>query len=153
MQIVFLKIVSAVMSFVVALSGAFPFLFAGRDYISPKDDSVRIIDKNIVDGFLIIKDYQSYKELEDIGVDYNEEFFEEKVLAIATIEYQTGDEIYIKSIYKKETVYTIEYYHIDNNLTMTHSPEYMTFIIEANKDTTIVYPDNLSLVNAFRTYI
>lgn len=150
MQIIMLKIISAIMSVVVMLSGAFPFLFAGRKYINPNDDSVSVVEKSVVDGSLIIKDYQSYKELGDIGVDYTEEYFENNALAISTIEYQTGDEIYIKSIYKKETIYTIEYYYLDKNMTMIYSPEYMTFIIETTKDTTIVNPDNLSRKTAFR---
>lgn len=143
MQIMVLKLMSAIMSVVIMLSGAFPFLFAGREYVNPNDDSVSVVEKSIVDGSLIIKDYQSYIELGDIGVDYTEEYFKNNALAISTIEYQTGDEIYIKSIYKKETKYTIEYYYLDKNMTTIYSPEYMTFIIEASKDTTIVYPDNL----------
>lgn len=150
MQIIVLKIISALMSVVVMLSNAFPALFAGREYIDLNGGSVSVVEKNVVIGSLIIKDYQSYKELGDIGVDYTEEYFENNALAISTIEYQTGDEIYIKSIYKEGTVYTVEYYYFEKNITAAYSPEYMTFIIETTKDTTLVYHDNLSRKKVFR---
>ena len=150
MQIIVLKIISAVMSVIIMLSNAFPALFAGREYVDLNGGSVSVVEKNVVIGSLIIKDYQSYKELGDIGVDYTEEYFENNALAISTIEYQTGDEIYIRSIYKEGTVYTVEYYYFEKNITTVYSPEYMTFIIETTKDTTLVYHDNLLSKNAFR---
>ncbi|MBR3818859.1 MAG: hypothetical protein IKJ41_06875 [Clostridia bacterium] len=145
MTAIFFKLVSAVMSVVVFLSGTFPGLFGGREYIDPNGDTVSITDANVVFGSLIIKDYEAFTKLEDIGVKYDEAFFEDNALAIATIEYQTGDEIFVKSIYKEGTGYEIEYYYLDHNLTMIYSPEYMTFVIETTKDTIFAHPENLSV--------
>ncbi len=143
MTAIFLKLISAVMSVVVFLSGTFPGLFGGKEYIDPNSDGITIIDKKISDDYVrdsvIIKDYESFEALGDIGVDYDAEYFEENALAIITLEYQTGDEIFIKSIYKEGAVYEIEYYYFDNNLTMLYSPEYLTFIIPTTKDTRQVH--------------
>lgn len=147
MTAIFFKLVSAVMSVVVFLSGTFPALFGGREYIYPGGDTVSITDANVVFGSLIIKDYEAFTELGDIGVEYDEAFFEDNALAIATIEYQTGDEIFVRSIYKEGTGYEIEYYYLDHNMTMIYSPEYMTFVIETTKDTTFAHPENLSVHN------
>ncbi len=139
MTAIFLKLISAVMSVIVFLSGTFPALFGGREYVYPNGDEVTIIDKNISRDSIIIKDYESFEALGDIGVDYDAEYFEENALAIITLEYQTGDELFVKSIYKDGAVYEIEYYCFDYNLTMLYSPEYMTFIIETTKDTRLVH--------------
>lgn len=143
MNAIFLKLISAVMSVVVFLSGTFPGIFGDREYIYPGDGGIVIIDQKISDDFIndsvIIKDYESYEALGDIGVDYDAKYFEENALAIITLEYQTGDEIFIKSIYKDGAVYEIEYYYLDNNLTYIYSPEYMTFIIPTTKDTRQVH--------------
>ncbi len=148
MTAIFLKLISAVMSVVVFLSGTFPGLFGGKEYIYPNGDGVTITDKWISNELLhdsiVIKDYEAYKALGDIGVDYNAEYFEENALAIITLDYQIGDEIYVKSIYKNGKVYEIEYYYLDHNLTMLCQPTYMTFIIEATNDTTLVHLKNLS---------
>ena len=154
MTAIIFKLVSAVMSVVVFLSGAFPGLFGDKEYIYPGSDGVTIINKKISDNFIhdsaVIKDYESFEALGDIGVDYDAEYFEENALAIVTLEYQTGDEVYIKSIYKDGAGYEIEYYYLDHNITMIYSPEYMTFIIPAAKDTKFVHLNNLSVPNFFR---
>ncbi len=138
-----LKLISAVMSVVVFLSGTFPGLFGGKEYIYPGGDGLTIINKKVSDDFIsdsvIIKDYESYESLGGFGVNYDAKYFEENALAIITLEYQTGDEIFVKSIYKNGAVYEIEYYYFDNNLTLLYSPEYMTFIIETTKDTRLVH--------------
>lgn len=143
MTAVFLKLVSSMMSVVVFLSGAFPGLFGDREYIYPNGNGILIIDKMISEDFIndsvIIKDYESFEALGDIGVDYDAEYFEEHALAIITLEYQTGDEVFIKSIYKDGAVYEIEYYYLDHNMTMIYSPEYLTFIIPTTKDTRQVH--------------
>ncbi len=143
MTAVFLKLVSSVMTVVVFLSGTFPGLFGDREYIDPSGDNVTVIDKKISDELIhnsiIIKDYESFEALGEIGADYDANYFEENALAIITLEYQTGDEIFIKSIYKDGAVYEIEYYYFDNNLTLLYSPAYMTFIIETTKDTRLVH--------------
>lgn len=156
MTAIFLKLVSAVMSVVVFLSGTFPGLFGGKEYIDPNSDSITIIDKKISDDYvrdsIIIKDYESFEALGDIGVDYDAEYFEENALAIVTLEYQTGDEIFIKSIYKDGAVYEIEYYHFDKSLTTNYSPEYMTFIIETTKDTRLVHAYDPLRQSQFKLY-
>ncbi len=154
MTAIFFKLVSAVMSVVVFLSGTFPGLFGDREYIYPGGDGVTIIDKKISDDFIydsiIIKDYESFEALGDIGVEYDAKYFEENALAIITLEYQTGDEVFIKSIYKDGAVYEIEYYYLDHNMTMIYSPEYMTFIIPTTKDTRLVHLKDLLNPNFIR---
>lgn len=156
MTAIFLKLISAVMSVVVFLSGTFPGLFGDREYIYPGGDGVTIIDKKISDDFIndsvIIKDYESYEALGDFGVNYDAKYFEENALAIITLEYQTGDEIFIKSIYKDGAVYEIEYYYFDNNLTLLYSPEYMTFIIETTKDTRQIHAFDPHHQSQFKLY-
>lgn len=157
MTAIFFKLVSAVMSVVVFLSGTFPGLFGEKEYIYPGGEGVTIINEKISDDFIhdsvIIKDYESYTALGDIGVDYDAEYFEENALAIVTLEYQNGDEVFIKSIYKDGAVYEIEYYYFSPIKAQLFTYyEHMTFIIETTKDTRLVHLENLSNPDFIRTY-
>ncbi|MBR3781152.1 MAG: hypothetical protein IKK63_08135 [Clostridia bacterium] len=142
MTAIFFKLVSAVMSVVVFLSGTFPGLFGGREYIYPDGGGVTITDKLVSRDSVIIKDYEAFEALGDIGVDYDAKYFEENALAIITLEYQNGDDFFIKSIYKEGTVYEIEYYEFNYILTAIYNPVYVTVIIETTKDTTLVHAYN-----------
>ena len=157
MTAIFFKLVSAVMSVVVFLSGTFPGLFGDREYIYPNGEGVTIIDKMISEDFIndsaIIKDYESFEALGDIGVDYDAEYFEENALAIITLECQNGDEVFIKSIYKDGAVYEIEYYYFSPIKAQLFTYyEHITFIIETTKDTRLVHLENLSNPDFIRTY-
>lgn len=157
MTAIFFKLVSAVMSVVVFLSGTFPGLFGDREYIYPNGEGVTIIDKVISEDFIndsaIIKDYESFEALGDIGVDYDAEYFEENALAIITLECQNGDEVFIKSIYKDGAVYEIEYYYFSPIKAQLFTYyEHITFIIETTKDTRLVHLENLSNPDFIRTY-
>ena len=146
MTAIFFKLVSAVMSVVVFLSGTFPGLFGDREYIYPDGEDVTIIDKMISEDFIndsvIIKDYESFEALGDIGVDYEAEYFEENALAIITLEYQNGDDFFIKSIYRDGTSYEIEYYEFNFIKAAIYNPVYVTVIIETTKDTKLVHAYN-----------
>ncbi len=143
MTTIFFKLVSAVMSVVVFLSGTFPGLFGDREYIYPNGEGVTIIDKVISEDFIndsaIIKDYESFEALGDIGVDYDAEYFEEHALAIITLDYQNGNDFFIKSIYKDGTAYEIEYYEFDYIKAAIYNPVFVTVIIETTKDTTLIH--------------
>ena len=83
MTAVLFKIVSVFMSVIAFVSGMFPALFDGKVYIDPNGDKVTIIENvDIGDDALVIKDYESFKALGDIGVSYDEELFETNNLAI-----------------------------------------------------------------------
>lgn len=144
MTAIFFKLVSAVMSVVVFLSGTFPGLFGEKEYIYPGGEGVTIINEKISDDFIhdsvIIKDYESYTALGDIGVDYDAEYFEENALAIITLDYQNGNDFFIKSIYKDGTAYEIEYYEFDYIKAAIYNPVFVTVIIETTKDTTLIHP-------------
>lgn len=142
MTAIFFKLVSAVMSVVVFLSGTFPGLFGDREYIYPGGEGVTITDKLVSRDSVIIKDYESFEALGDIGVDYDAEYFEENALAIITLEYQNGDDFFIKSIYKNGAAYEIEYYEFNYIIAAIYNPIYVTVIIETTKDTTLIHAHN-----------
>lgn len=147
------KLLSAIMSIVVFLSGAFPALFGGKEYIDPNGSQVTIVDANAAYDTAIINDYEAFIALGNIGVAYDEEFFNNNSLAILTVEYQDGDEFLIKSVCKNGTKIEIDYIIIDKNLTYIYAPIYKTIIVETSKDIKIVAGDNkTSLPNLFKLY-
>lgn len=134
MQILLVKMISLIMPVVVLLSGAFPSLFGGKEYINPDSDAVQIVAKEVTKDGAIIKDYESFAALGDLGLAYSKEFFENNSLAVITAEYQDGDELYLKSIYKDGTEIKIEYIVIESNLTALYCPAYVTWVVEVEKD-------------------
>lgn len=147
------RLISAVMSVVVFLSGAFPALFSGKEYINPNGDKVTVIDSAVANDTLIIKDHEAFKALGDVGVVYDEAFFNENALAVITVEYQNGDEFYLKSICKNVTKIEVEYMVVDKNLTYIYSPVYKTIIVETGKDITAVFCEKgASQPNFFKTF-
>ena len=119
MTAVLFKIVSVFMSVIAFVSGMFPALFDGKVYIDPNGDKVTIIDCldiDIGDDALVIKDYESYKALGDLGVTYDEEFFETSNLAIFSQEHHSADDFYLVSVSIRDGKYMDVKYYIKNNI-------------------------------------
>lgn len=154
MTAIIMKILSAMMSIVVFISGAFPALFNGKEYIDPNGDDVTIVDGvDIGDDALVIKDYESYKALGDIGVSYDEKFFETKSLAVFTKEYHSEDEFYLVSVSVKDGKYVdAKYYIEDKSLAMLYSAAFKTVIIETSKDIISIRPSKAEKINFIKLY-
>lgn len=133
MQVILIKIISLIMPAVVFLSGMFPFLFDGKEYINPEGDRVTVIEHEVSKDGVIVNDCETLKSFGDIGLNYEEDFFENNSLAIVTVEYQQGDEFYIKSIYKEGSSLKVEYIIVDKSMAAIYMPAYETIIIETDK--------------------
>ena len=154
MTAIIMKILSAMMSIVVFLSGAFPALFGGKEYIDPNGDKVTVVeDVDIGDDALVIKDYESYKALGDIGVSYDEEFFKTNNLAVFTKEYHVEDNFYLVSVSIRDGKYMdAKYYIDDNSLAAWYSPVYKTVFIETTKDIISLRPVNSEHISFIKLY-
>lgn len=133
MQVFLIKVISLIMPAVVFLSGMFPFLFDGKEYINPEGDGVAVVKHEISKDGVIVNDCETLKSFGDIGLNYEEDFFENNSLAVMTVEYQQGDEFYIKSIYKEGSSLKVEYIIVDKSIAAIYMPAYETIIIETDK--------------------
>lgn len=157
MTAIIMKILSAMMSIVVFLSGAFPALFGGKEYIDHNGDKVTVVDGvDIGDDALVIKDYESYKALGDIGVSYDEEFFKTNNLAVFTKEYHVEDDFYLISVCVTDgRNMDVKYYIEDNSLAAWYSPAYKTVLVETSKDISSLRPVNsehISFIKLYRSF-
>lgn len=154
MTAIIMKVLSAFMSIVVFLSGAFPALFGGKKYIDPYGDKVTVVDDVDIGGeALVIKDYESFKALGDIGVSYDEKFFETNNLALFTKEYHSKDDFYLISVSIRDNKYMDAKYYIDDkSLATWYFPVYKTVIIEASKDLISLRPSRTEEINFVKLY-
>lgn len=154
MTAVFISILSGVMSIIVMLSGMFPALFEGKVYIDPDGNKVTVVDDvDIGDDALVIKDYESFKALGDIGVSYDEKFFETNSLAVFTKEYHCEDEFCLVSVSVRDGKYMdVKYYVDDKSLATWYSPVFKTVVIEASKDLISIRPSRVEEINFVKLY-
>ena len=155
MTAILLKFVSFFMSAIVFISGMFPALFDGKVYIDPKGDKVTVVDGvDIGDDALIIKDYESYKALGDIGVSYDKEFFETNNLAIFTKEYHYQYDFHLVSVSIKDDKYVDVKYYIDQRdfIALLYSPTFITVIIETSKNTLSIRDSNVEQISFIKLY-
>lgn len=119
MAAVLLKFVSALMSVIVFLSGAFPALFGGKQYINPYGDDVLIGDDSPfyisgIDSPVVISDYETAKYYAEKcfleADDINEIFFENyNMVYIPVIIPNLANEVYVNSIAENSNVLEVEY--------------------------------------------
>ncbi len=117
MAAVLLKFVSALMSVIVFLSGAFPALFGGKQYINPCGDDVHVCNFYYFPGPEIISDYETFSNLGSGGCivydapeDYDSEFFETKSLACFSLMNEENDfRVFIKSIKENGDTLDVDY--------------------------------------------
>lgn len=155
MTAVLLKVLSGVMSVIVMLSGAFPALFGGKVYIDPNGDKVTVVDGvDIGDDALVIKDYESFRALGDLGVTYDEKFFETNSLAVFTKEHHCEYEFSLVSVSIRDGKYVDAKYYIDNRgfVAAWYSPTFKTVIIETSKDVISVRPSSIEQINFIKLY-
>lgn len=142
MTAVLLKIASVFMSVIVFLSGTFPGLFGGKEYINPYGDSVTVIDSfNIEDEPVVIGDYETFVSLGIPGVDYSEDFFESNSLAVfSSIQMEENDEFYIVSICVDGKNMELKYYirEYEGLTIQLYMPVYKTVLIETTKEVTML---------------
>ncbi len=155
MTAIIMKILSAIMSVVVFLSGMFPALFGGKVYIDPNGNEVTVVgDIDIGEENLIINDYDEFKKLGDIGINYSEDFFEEKSLAVATIKMQEDDKLYILSIFAEGTNVEMEYLidygqGLAAQLGKIYMPDDKTVFIEIDKNIQLFKTTDFGKKNMF----
>lgn len=150
-----MKLISFFMSVIVFLSGTFPALFDGKVYIDPNGDKVTIIENvDIGDDALVIKDYESFKALGDLGVSYDEEFFETNNLAIFTKEYHYQYDFHLVSVSIRDDKYVDVKYYIDHRdfIALFYSPTFRTVIIETSKNTLSIRPSAVEQINFIKLY-
>lgn len=154
MTAIIMKFLSAFMSIVVFLSGAFPALFGGKVFIDPDGDRVTIVDDvDIGDENLIISDFESFKALGVTGLSYDEEFFKENSLAASTFKLTKGDELYITSITvdgrNAEMKYLVDPYDGLAAQIQLYMPDIKTVFIEVDKDVVLLKTTDIGNINLF----
>lgn len=90
MAIILSKIFAGIMSVVITLSGMFPALFGGMNYIEPNMESASVfqgISVKDIDEALVISDYETAKKhfVTEENEEISEEFFEESNLIIIPV--------------------------------------------------------------------
>lgn len=140
MAAILIKVSYVFMSLIVLLSSAFPALFGGKTYIDPNGDSVTIVENvDIGDEDLVITDYETFKALGDVGVTYDEAFFETNNLAVFSVEYDERYTFYLTSVWVDGKNIESRFY-VDppkGVITMLYMPTHRTVFIETTKDVTI----------------
>lgn len=136
------KFISAVMSVVIFLSGAFPAIFDGEKYINPYGEEVIISEFTYgLRSPWIFSDYERYYNFHygncvvyDPPKDYKEDFFKEKNLVVICEEQENNEfDVIVKSIKEKGDTLIVEYVTIlgaeDN-----YHPESVNIFIETSKN-------------------
>lgn len=148
-----IKASSIFMSLIVLLSNAFPALFGGKIFVDPNGDAVTIVENvDIGDENIVISDYEAFKALGDVGVSYDEKFFETNNLAVFSVEYDERYTFYVTSICIDGKNMEARFY-IDppkGVITMNYMPTHKTVFIETTKDVTMLRSVKADSVNFFK---
>lgn len=148
-----IKASSIFMSLIVLLSNAFPALFGGKIFVDPNGDAVTIVEKvDIGDENIVISDYEAFKALGDVGVSYDEKFFETNNLAVFSVEYDERYTFYVTSICIDGKNMEARFYIDPPNgvITMNYMPTNKTVFIETTKDVTMLRSVKADSVNFFK---
>lgn len=153
MAALLIKASSIFMSLIVLLSNAFPALFGGKIFVDPNGDAVTIVE-NVDIGYenIVISDYEAFKALGDVGVSYDEKFFETNNLAVFSVEYDERYTFYLTSICIDGKNMEARFY-IDppkGVITMNYMPTHKTVFIETTKDVTMLRSVKADSVNFFK---
>lgn len=153
MAALLIKASSIFMSLIVLLSNAFPALFGGKIFVDPNGDAVTIVE-NVDIGYenIVISDYEAFKALGDVGVSYDEKFFETNNLAVFSVEYDERYTFYVTSICIDGKNMEARFY-IDppkGVITMNYMPTHKTVFIETTKDVTMLRSVKADSVNFFK---
>lgn len=153
MAALLIKASSIFMSLIVLLSNAFPALFGGKIFVDPNGDAVTIVENvDIGDENIVISDYEAFKALGDVGVSYDEKFFETNNLAVFSVEYDERYTFYVTSICIDGKNMEARFY-IDppkGVITMNYMPTHKTVFIETTKDVTMLRSVKADSVNFFK---
>ncbi|MBQ7837692.1 MAG: hypothetical protein IJ395_03620 [Clostridia bacterium] len=153
MAALLIKASSIFMSLIVLLSNAFPALFGGKIFVDPNGDAVTIVENvDIGDENIVISDYEAFKALGDVGVSYDEKFFETNNLAVFSVEYDERYTFYLTSICIDGKNMEARFY-IDppkGVITMNYMPTHKTVFIETTKDVTMLRSVKADSVNFFK---
>ena len=153
MAALLIKASSIFMSLIVLLSNAFPALFGGKIFVDPNGDAVTIVENvDIGDENIVISDYEAFKALGDVGVSYDEKFFETNNLAVFSVEYDERYTFYVTSICIDGKNMEARFY-IDPTkgvITMNYMPTHKTVFIETTKDVTMLRSVKADSVNFFK---
>lgn len=152
-MVLLIKASSIFMSLIVLLSNAFPALFGGKIFVDPNGDAVTIVENvDIGDENIVISDYEAFKALGDVGVSYDEKFFETNNLAVFSVEYDERYTFYLTSICIDGKNMEARFY-IDppkGVITMNYMPTHKTVFIETTKDVTMLRSVKADSVNFFK---
>lgn len=165
MTAILVKILSAMMSIVVFLSGTFPALFGGKEYIDPYGEEVYIGQFHWHPNPKIYNDYDTLRAIGGKGClvyslpeIYENEYFENNSLVIFSVEVPHDDyRIWIKSIAEVGDTLKVEYSVITDG--RIHAMLYERYIseviietskniknVELKKNDTVV-PFNIELID------
>ncbi len=151
-----IKASSVFMSLIVLLSNAFPALFDGKVYFDPNGDTVTIVENvDIGDENLVITDYETFKALGDVGVNYDEEFFETNNLAVFSVEHDERYTFYLTSLWVDGKNMEARFY-FDPPKGMTtaiYLPTHKTVFIETSKDVKMLRSVRADYVELFEPAI
>lgn len=123
MAAILIKISSTFMSLIVFISGVFPGLFGGKQYISPYSDDVHVCEFYYFPQPKVISDYETFENIGSGGCivylppeDYDSEFFKTKSLACISVKRDHEDfRVFIKSIKENGDTLDVEYCVIRDN--------------------------------------
>lgn len=150
-----IKASSVFMSLIVILSNAFPALFGGKMFVDPNGESVRIVEHvDIGDENLVITDYAAFKALGDVGVTYDEKFFETNNLAVFSVEHDDRYTFYVTSICVDGKNMEARFYvdPPEGIIAYIYQPTSKTVFIETTKDVTMLRAVKADSVNFFKLY-
>lgn len=136
MTAILVKILSMLMSVVVFLSGTFPALFDGKQYINPYGDEVYIGEFYWHPTPKIYNDYETLSKAGGIGCivyglpeRYDSEYFENNSLVIFSVEESHDDyRVWIKSVAENGDTLEVEYSVISDY--RIHAAIYQRYISE-----------------------
>lgn len=155
MTALLVKVTSLFMPLLVLLSNAFPALFDGKVYVDPNGDAVTIVERvDIGDENLVITDYESFKALGDVGVTYDEAFFETNNLAVFSVEHDERYTFYLTSVWTDGKNMETRFY-IDPPKGMTtaiYLPTNKTVFIETTKDVTMLRSVSVDKITFFKPF-
>ncbi len=137
MAVLLIKASYVFMSLIVLLSNAFPALFDGKVYVDPNGDAVTIVENvDIGDEDIVITDYEAFKALGDVGVTYDEAFFETNNLAVFSVEYDERYTFYLTSVWVDGKNIESRFYvdPPEGVITLNYMPTHKTVFIETTKD-------------------
>ncbi|MBR2868281.1 MAG: hypothetical protein IKB88_04330 [Clostridia bacterium] len=153
MAIVLSKIFAGLMSVIVTISGMFPVLFGGKEFIDPNGDEVRVVSSiayNNIDEAAVITDFETFNKLfgvEENG-ELNKKFFEESNLAVIPVTLTNSVcEVFVETVSVKDNKVTVSYSVVTDGCfgAAVMSEETILIAVGKNVEKVTAYGKNLAV--------